>query len=83
MSAYGLHSGSTTMDFVHAINTMATEAARYQLRIADIEAKLLAVGGERDEKKKEWRESKAYQGWRSGTGARSSLPIGSSNCSAS
>ena len=62
MSVYGLHGGSTTIDFVEAIDAMATEAVRHELRIADLEAKLLAPEKKKDEKKKEWRESKAYQG---------------------
>ena len=68
------------MDFVNAIDRMATEAVQYQLRIADLEAKLL---GKDDDKRKDWRESKAYQGLDKWDGCEKKFLIGSSSCSAS
>ena len=59
MSAYGLHSQSTTDDFVAAINAMAVEAVSYQLRIADLEGKL-RIRGQADDKRKDWIELKSY-----------------------
>ena len=59
MSAYGLHSGSQTPDFIHALDTMHQEALLAAQRIADLEAKLRSKDD--NNKKKDWTELKSFQ----------------------
>ena len=60
MSAYGLNANSTTPDFVRAMDAMTAENVIQANKIRELESRL-GLGGDRDDKKKDWLELKSFQ----------------------